>query len=395
MTGFFVFYPGRKNISNSLYSFIPEMDRRKFIGYSLAGIGMAGISPGFCKGNPYMASGSDKDKFSREAMFYRVIPQGAKCDLCPNKCTVTETRQGDCKTRIFQDGKLVTRSYGNPFYVNTEKPEARSLYHFHPGSDMLSVGTAGCNLQCLYCNVYEVSQKNPGEVPHKELFPAEVIANCKKQKVQTLCFTYTEPVAFYEYMLDTAALAKQQGIRTIFTSNGYIHAEPLRKLLPLMNAAVIDVKAFSETSYMKLTGGTIAPVFETLKMIRASGVWLEISHLLVPGMTDNPALIEKMGKWLMDNGFQDTPFHINRFTPYYRLTTLNATSAESLTRSRDVLLKSGLRYVYASTTDDTGLTTFCPDCRGEVIARKNSHSLALPKKPGVCNKCGHKIAGVW
>jgi pyruvate formate lyase activating enzyme len=195
-------------------------------------------------------------------------------------------------------------------------------------------------------------------------------------------------------MEDTAALAKKQGIKTIFTSNGYIHAEPLKKLLPFMNAAVIDVKAFNETTYMKMTGGTIAPVFETLKTIRASGVWLEISHLLVPGWTDNWTLFEKMGKWLMDNGFQDTPFHINRFIPYYRLSTLNSTSNDSLTHARDVLLKSGIRYVYTNSPDGSGLTTWCQNCHSAVISRNSSH-LILPKEPGICNKCGNKIAGVW
>lgn len=371
------------------------MDRRSFIGYSLAGIGLSGLSGSVCGANIPVLPGIDKDKFSREALFYNIIPQGARCELCPNKCTVTEIRAGDCRTRVFREGKLFTQSYGNPFFVNTEKPETRYLYHFHPGKDMTSVGTAGCNLQCLYCNVYEVSQKNPGEVPQKQLFPADVLARCKKQKIKTIAFTHTEPVAFYEYMLDTAILAKQQGIRTILTSNGYINPGPLKKLLSYTDAAVIDVKAFNETTYMKMTGGTIAPVFETLKMIRASGVWLEISHLLVPGWTDNWTLFEKMGKWLIDNGFQDTPFHINRFTPYYRLSSLSATPNDSLVHARDVLLKSGLRYVYTGSSDSAGFNTYCPDCHSAVISRSNSHSLTLPEKPGICNKCGKKIPGVW
>jgi pyruvate formate lyase activating enzyme len=371
------------------------MDRRKFIGYSLSGIGMAGLSAPFGYGNVRAVPGFDKDKFIREAMFYKVVPQGVKCELCPNQCTVTEIRQGDCKTRVYENGRLLTRSYGNPFYVNTEKPEIRSLYHFLPGRDMLSVGTAGCNLECQYCNVYEVSQKSPPEVPQKQLFPADVMARCKKQKTQILSFTYAEPVAFYEYMLDTAMMAKSQGIKTLITSNGYINAEPLKKLLPFLSATVIDVKAFNETTYTKMTGGTIAPVFETLKTIKASGVWLEISHLLVPGWTDNWTLFEKMGKWLMDNGFQDTPFHINRFIPYYRFASLNSTPIDSLTHARDVLLKSGLRYVYTKIPDDSGLTTFCPNCHSVVISRNNSHSPALPVSPGICNKCAAKIAGIW
>lgn len=204
------------------------MDRRKFIGYSLSGIGIASLSSPYCPGNAPLPRGKDKDKFTREAQFYKIIPQGVKCELCPNDCTVTEIRPGECKTKLFENGKLWTRSYGNPFYVNTEKPETRSLYHFNPGNDMLSIGTAGCTLQCLYCNVYEVSQKSPPEVLQRQLFPEEVMASCKKQKARILSFSYAEPVAFYEYMLDTAMLAKSQGIRTLVTSNGYINAEPLK-----------------------------------------------------------------------------------------------------------------------------------------------------------------------
>jgi pyruvate formate lyase activating enzyme len=371
------------------------MDRRKFIGYGLAGSGLAAMAPALCRNNENPFSSSDNiGKYTREALFYELTPRGARCVLCPNNCMVTDIRKGDCKTRIFQDGKLLTQAYGNPFYVNTEKPEERSLYHFHPGSDLMSIGTAGCTLQCLYCNVYEVSQKSPVEVSHKQLFPAEVIAACNKIKIRQVAFTYTEPVAFYEYMVDTATLAKQQGIKTIITSNGYIHAGPLKKLIPLLDAAVIEVKAFNDNTYLKMTAGTIVPVFETLKMLRESPVWLEIFHLLVPGWTDNWELFEKMGKWLVDNGFQETPFHIGRFLPKYRLSQLKPTSYDEMTRAREVLLKSGLHYVYTAGLE-AGLDTLCPECHTAVITRNDSRAITLPQKPGICNTCGNHIAGVW
>ncbi len=148
------------------------MDRRRFIGYSLAGAGMAAINPASGR---FLADGingsGDPVKYIREALFYQVTPRGARCELCPNNCTVTEIRRGDCKTRVFKDGKLLTVAYGNPFYTAREKPEERSLYHYYPGSEMMSIGTAGCTLQCLYCDVYEVSQKAPDEVPISSFFP--------------------------------------------------------------------------------------------------------------------------------------------------------------------------------------------------------------------------------
>lgn len=373
------------------------VERRRFIGYGLAGVGMAAMAPAICCDYENRVYSIDNiGKYTREALFYKLTPRGARCELCPNNCTVTDIRRGDCKTKVLADGKLLTQAYGNPYYVNTEKPEIRSLYHFHPGSDMLSIGTAGCTLQCLYCNVSDVSQKSPAEVPHKQLFPADVITICKKNKIGQLAFTYTEPVAFYEYMLDTATLAKQQGLKTIITSNGYIHAEPLKKLIPLLDAAVIEVKAFNDNTYLKMTAGTITPVFETLRMIRENNVWLEILHLLVPGWTDNWDLFEKMGKWLVDNGFQETPFHIDRFYPKYRLSTLSATSYDDMKHAREVLLKSGVHHVYANyPSEPSGLSTLCPNCHTEVVTRNDSRVLTLPYKPGICNACGNKIAGVW
>jgi pyruvate formate lyase activating enzyme len=373
------------------------MDRRRFIGFGLATAGMTAMAPARGCENENRADGMDNiEKYTREALFYQLTPRGARCELCPNNCAVTEIRRGDCKTRIFRDGKLLTQAYGNPFYVNTEKPEERSLYHFYPGADLMSVGTAGCTLQCLYCNVYEVSQKGPAEVPHKQFFPADVIARCKKNNIRHVAFTYTEPVACYEYMVDTAMLAKQQGIKTIITSNGYILAEPLKKLIPILDAAVIEVKAFNDNTYLKMTAGNIAPVFETLKMLRESQVWLEIYHLLVPGWTNNWDLFEKMGKWLVDHGFKETPFHIDRFTPKYRLSHLNSTSDDDMAKAREVLLKAGVRFVYAANpADPSGLNTICPNCHSAVITRKNSHLITLPDKPGICNACGNRIAGVW
>jgi pyruvate formate lyase activating enzyme len=373
------------------------MDRRRFIGCGFAGAGMAVMVPSICCNEENRISSTDNiDKYTREALFYQITPRGARCELCPNKCTVTEIRRGDCKTRVFEDGKLLTQAYGNPYFVKTERPEERSLYHFYPGADLMSLGTAGCTLQCLYCSVYEVSQKSPAEVPHKQFFPADVIAGCKKNNIPLVAFTYTEPVAYYEYMIDTATLAKQQGIKTIITSNGYILAEPLKKLIPLLNAAVIEVKAFSDNTYLKMTAGNIAPVFETLKMIRESHVWLEIYHLLVPGWTNNWDLLEKMGKWLVDNGFKETPFHIDRFLPKYRLSQLNPTSYDDMVKAREVLLKAGVHYVYATYPDyPSGLSTICPNCHSAVITRSNSHVLTKPRKPGICNACGNRIAGVW
>jgi pyruvate formate lyase activating enzyme len=369
------------------------MNRRRFIGCGLAGMGLASV-PSLAGDRVFAAGRTDQDTHTRVAMFYKAASGGAKCGLCPNNCLVSEIRPGDCHTRIYRQGRLLTQTYGNPFYVNSEKPEDRSLFHFLPGSDMLAIGTAGCNLQCLNCNVSGVSQKSPSEVPHKELFPADGIAAAGKNRARVIAFTYSEPVVFYEYMLDTAMLARQQGIKTLMTSNGYIQAEPLKRLIPFLDAAVIDLKAFNENTYMRLTGGSIKPVFETINLLHDNHIWLELSHLLVPGWTTDQNLYENMGKWMVDHGFRETPFHINRFIPSYRLTQLNATKYDDMARVREVLLKTGVSHVYAQiATDKSASTTTCPQCHAPVIIR--NPSLVMPQKPGICNTCGYKIAGIW
>jgi pyruvate formate lyase activating enzyme len=373
------------------------MNRRRFIESSLTGMGLASISPAFYQGNKagtLLSPGIGKN--TREAMFYTITPQGARCELCPNDCNVTEIKPGDCKTKVFRNGKLYTLAYGNPYFFAIEKPEERSLYHYCPGLEILSVGTAGCTQQCLYCNVNEVSQKSPDQVPKKVIFPPDVIVYCQKQNIRTISFTYSEPVAFYEYMLDTAMLAKQHGIKNILTSNGYIHPNPLKKLLPYMDAAVIDVKALNEAVYLKISGGSIKPVFEALKIIKESKVWLEITYLLIPGWTDNLELLDKMGKWMVENGFQDTPFHINRFIPMYRLSQLSPPSGDILSKARQTIMNTGLTHVYANNpADPTAFITHCPHCHKSVITRENNSLIGNTLKSGVCNYCGNKLGGIW
>jgi len=370
------------------------MDRRKFIGASLSGLGLTSFGCAFCMQNAgdslLTRAGTEH---TREAMFYRLLPNGAKCELCPIRCSVTLNRPGDCKTRTFRDGKLYTEAYGNPYYTNIVKPESLSLYHFSPGSDLFSFGTAGCNLQCLFCKVNSVSQKSPHQTSHKVFFPEDIIAYCKKKEIKTIAYSYTEPIAFFEYMLETAKLARQSNIRNVITSNGYINPAPLKMLCQYTDAAVIDVKAFSDATYQKLSCGTIEPVFDSLKILKDEGVWLEISHLLVPGYTDNYDLIGEMGNWMVQNGFKHTPFHINRFIPAYRLSQLPPTADDSILKAGEILRSSGLNYVYAD--DPKANTTFCPNCHNPFIIRQNSTISSLAISYGACSNCGYKVEGVW
>lgn len=337
-----------------------------------------------------------RDKFTCTPLYYEKTANGAICELCPNKCTVTDIRPGNCRTRYVKNEVFYCNAYGNPYYVNFEVPEKELLYHFMPAEKMLVIGTCGCNLACLYCNVSDVSQVSPGETRHQELFPEQMIKTCLNEKIGIIAYGYTEPVVFYEYMLETARLARAKGIRNVMLSNGYINEIPLRNLAPLIDAAVIDVKAFTEASYQKLTGGSIFPVFASLKILKEMKVWLEITHLLVPEWTDNFSLLQKMCSWLMDNGFSSTPIHFDQFQPAYKLAHLHETHESLLRKAQEIASSEGLKYTYTNYPKNSGLqNTFCPHCKNLLIERKENKIITNALSNGKCVKCGERIEGVW
>jgi pyruvate formate lyase activating enzyme len=373
------------------------MDRRLFLKYGAGSLGIMACSN--CLGQiesenfPLI---SINGKYSCEPLFYEKTANGALCELCPNKCTVTEIRPGNCRTRYVRNGNFFCNAYGNPYYVKNEVPEEESLYHFMPAEKMLVIGTCGCNLTCLYCNVSAVSQVSPEDTRHQELFPEQAIQACQKDNIRVIAYGYTEPVVFYEYMFETAKLAHAKGIRNVFLSNGHINEVPLRKLAPFLDAAVIDVKAFTDATYKKLTGGSIFPVFNSLKILKEMNVWLEITHLLVPGWTDNFELLQKMCRWMADNGFTSTPLHFNQFLPAYQLAHLNKTGDASLLKAREIALKEGLKYVYTNSPKNSEFqNTFCPKCNNLLVERKASGIKTNKLKAGTCNQCGEKIEGIW
>lgn len=369
------------------------MRRRSFLQFGVAGTAFIACRPAM---GAVFTTIDNPNKFTREALYYNQTPRGIKCHLCPNRCNVTISRPGDCRTKVVQNNKLVTTAYGNPYYVNTETPENESLYHFKPGSKMLALGTAGCTSSCMYCIVWSVSQKSPAEVTHLELFPEQAIKMCNQKNIKTIAYSYTEPVAFYEYMLDTAKMARENGIGNVWVSNGSINDAPLRELAPYLDAAVIDVKAFSDATYQKLTGNSIFPIFNTLKTLKELNVWTEITHLLVPGWTDDFDLIKKMCEWMMENGFGATPLHFNKFKPMYRLTQLSPTPEQQLLKARDIALSVGLQYVYIDNLPEHGSQqTVCPKCNAVVVERKGMKGITNHLQNGKCKKCQTTIPGVW
>jgi pyruvate formate lyase activating enzyme len=371
-----------------------KISKRQFIKQSILCMGGA-----FCynlvDGN---AAWRDKDmrKWSREALFYSETPRGVKCLLCPNECSINPGLTGNCKCRINKDGKLYTMAYGDPCAVNIDPIEKKPLLHFFPKSQAFSVGTAGCNFVCLNCQNWNISQTSPAETSNIDLMPEKVVEGCIENKCLSIAYTYNEPTVFYEYMLDTAKIAKAKGIKNVLVSNGYINNDPLLKLIPYLDAANIDLKSFDDNIYLKLNGGKLQPILNTLKTLKQNNVWLEITNLVVPTWTDNPDMIKRMCEWLVTNGFAEYPLHFSRFFPAYKLTNLKPTPIDFLVKARDIAEKAGHKYVYiGNTTEEGSEDTICPQCKKKVVERRGYTVTAVNLVNGKCKFCGHKINGVW
>ena len=334
--------------------------------------------------------------FKTEAHYYVQTPKGIKCLLCPNECKIEAGKEGECHTRINEDGILQCYAYGNPCAIHVDPIEKKPLYHFLPGTRSLSIATAGCNLACLNCQNWEISQTSPLKTRNFDLMPDRVSEECIKNECQSISYTYSDPVAFYEYTLDASILAKEKGIKNVIVSAGYINEKPLLEWCKYIDAANIDLKSFSNEIYEMLNAGTLEPVLKTLKILKDNGVWLEITNLIVPDWTDDLEMIEEMCGWLAANGFQEYPLHFSRFNPQYKLTNLPATPVNILNRARDLALKAGLKYVYIGNVPGTeAQNTYCPKCKQIVVERKGFRIIATHLEQNKCTYCNSEIAGIW
>lgn len=338
----------------------------------------------------------DPDIYKKIAMFQEETPRGIMCRICPNECVLKEGEVSKCNNRKVHNSKLFTMAYGNPCSVNIDPIEKKPLYHFFPGSRAYSIATAGCNLVCLNCQNWTISQTSPDKTRNYDLMPEKVVNEAIKSSCKSIAYTYSEPVTFYEYTYETAMLAKKSGVRNVVKSNGYINPEPLKKLCPVIDAANIDLKTFNETTYLKLSGAKLQPVLDSLKIYRDSGVWLEITNLIVPTWTDKIDEIGKMCKWLGENGFKDTPLHFSRFYPTHKLEQLPPTPVEILDKAAKIANEEGLKYVYTGNVPGSEKSdTKCPSCGNIVIARQGYRITQNNLSGGKCNKCNGKIDGTW
>ncbi|MFH1403518.1 MAG: AmmeMemoRadiSam system radical SAM enzyme [Candidatus Altiarchaeota archaeon] len=388
--------------SNFLNERISRRDFIKKSALALAGVGLGAyglgriLSRGRVDGLLGNSSSVKPGKWSREAYFYAGLGDSARCLLCPNECIVKDGERGVCRSRTSVGGVLYTLAYGNPCSVHVDPIEKKPLYHFLPESSSFSIATGGCNFRCLNCQNWSISQYPPDELKNFDLMPEKVVEAAANNKCESIAYTYSEPSTFYEYMHDTASIAVEQGIRGVWVTNGYLNREPLEKLCKVVHAANVDLKAFDDGVYLKLTSGRLQPVLETLKTLKANGVWFEVTNLVVPYWTDDMGMIREMCAWLKRNIGPDYPLHFSRFHPEYKLTNLPPTPTSFLESAWDTAKDEGLNHVYIGNVPGSGKQdTYCPDCGGVVIQRRGYEVSIKDFEDGYCGGCGARIAGVW
>ena len=335
-------------------------------------------------------------EWSREVRFQKASGGNVQCLTCPNMCLLPPNARSRCQSHVHKDGKLYTLVYGNPCAVHVDPIEKKPFYHFLPGTWSFSIGTTGCSFHCLNCQNWQISQVKPEDVNCYTLYPEAAVEKAIEAKCRTIAFTYNEPTTALEYALDTFRVSRKQSVKGVWVSNGFINREPLLELCKNLSAARIDVKGFSEEMYQKLNAGRLAPVLETLKILKAEGVWLEMIVLIVPTYTDRMEMVKQMCGWFLKNLGPDHPVHFLRFQPQYKLTHLPPTSISFLEDARKTALSEGLHYVYVGNIPNADSNhTYCPGCRKKIINRVGFSVTENRVKNGKCGYCGRRIAGVW
>jgi len=338
----------------------------------------------------------DKSQTIKEAMFYHTVCNGVQCDLCPKECFLPEGYRGKCRVRINTGDKLFTMVYGLPKSVAIDPIEKKPVYHLKPGSTAFSIATNGCNLRCDFCQNWQLSQCNPEDSGYETMLPEKVVEQARLNNCQSIAYTYSEPVIFYEYVYDTARLAKEKGIYNVFISGGYINREPLEKLLPYLDVVKIDLKGFDDGFYRRTVGCKLSDVLSTLRTLKANNKLTEVVNLVVPGLNDNMGEIRQMSRWIKENMGADTPLFFTRFYPQYLLSNLPATDESTLVKAHDIAKEEGLQYVYVGNLPGNVYeSTYCPHCGRIVIKRYGYTILENHIKDGKCGYCGYAIRGIW
>lgn len=386
---------------------MPTITRRSFVRKGIAGIGGAALGTWTVhdlilgRRDSRLTAGFAGDapqtlwKWSREADHYAAEGAYVRCLLCPHSCLLREGDRGYCRVRVVKGRKLHTVAYGNACSVHVDPIEKKPFFHFLPGTTIFSLATAGCNLRCLNCQNWEISQSKPEETTNYDLMPPRVVEITAEKSIPSIAYTYSEPLIFYEYVKDTSTLARSRGLRNTLVTAGFINPAPLRELLRTVDAVTLDLKAFSNHFYKKISGARLDPVLETIRVIRQEGVWLELSTLVVPTLSDDPDLVRRFCMWIVEEIGPDQPLHFLRFHPDYRLRGLPPTPVATLDACCAAARDAGLRYVYiGNVPGHPAQDTLCPRDGKLLIRREGYVADPVGLRNGRC-ECGERIPGVW
>jgi pyruvate formate lyase activating enzyme len=338
-----------------------------------------------------------KTEALHEARWWEAEGNGrVHCFLCPRHCHIHPGQSGFCFIRINQGGKLYNLGYGAPAALQVDPIEKKPLNHFLPGTRVFSMGTAGCNMGCFFCQNWDISKSHQDQVRSQPVAPEDVPLLALKYGCDSIAFTYNEPTIWGEYVIDICRAAKNYGLKTVMVTNGYITYEAFHDIYDLVDAANVDLKAFTEGFYGKITLTHLEPVLKTLEWLKnETNVWFELTNLMIPSLNDDPQETQRLAEWVLTHLGPDVPLHFTAFHPDFKLREKPATPPETLHLAREIALKAGLRFVYEGNIYSKAANTYCPGC-GEVLIRRSWHDVLDNRiKNGRCAKCGTSIPGVW
>ena len=331
--------------------------------------------------------------------YWHVLDDGrVQCDLCPRYCKLREGQRGMCFVRMQQDGEIVLTTYGRSSGFCVDPIEKKPLNHFLPGTPVLSFGTAGCNLGCKFCQNWDISKSREYDTLADSASPEALATTAERLGCRSVAFTYNDPVIFHEYAIDVAQACRERGIKTVAVTAGYVCEEPRREFYRYMDAANVDLKAFTEDFYRAITKSHLQPVLDTLVYLKhETEVWFELTTLIIPGHNDSGDEIDRMTTWVLEHLGADVPMHFTAFHPDWKMLDVPRTSAATLTRAREIAVRNGVRYAYTGNVHDlNGGSTVCHACGKTLIARDwyVLHDWNLTDD-GRCSACGTPCAGVF
>jgi pyruvate formate lyase activating enzyme len=334
----------------------------------------------------------------KEALLYEKLADGqVRCNLCAHRCVIKPGKRGVCGVRENKESILYSLVYGTLIAENIDPIEKKPFFHVYPASKSYSIATVGCNFSCDFCQNHDISQVPRAKrmITGEDFLPAEIVARVKKSGAKTIAYTYTEPTIYFELACDTAEIAAQNGLKNVFVTNGFMTMEAIETIAPYLTAANVDLKSFSDEFYKKYCGARLNPILESLKKMKEMGIWVEITTLLIPTLNDSEEELKEIAKFIAGLGVE-TPWHISRFHPQFKMQDLQVTPLASLHRAAQIGKQAGLKYVYSGNVPgDKDENTYCFNCGNLLIERYGFQIVSLNRQGNKCSKCGTELEGVF